>query len=269
MAGRDAAALPLHLAPRMGTEHAGQRLLRAVRSGVAKMVDRSRGRSSGGGLFTTVSLGVLVLAVVLVGVAAALLANTLIVAQSISGKAATIASTGRGINTATDSIVQLQRTNQSAASILESAKPLQGLLTTIVNTAGEINNQAGSINGSAGSINGSATGINGSAGSIIGSATAINTNAGNILGSATRIDPLARDINTEAASILGTARLVDRDAKDINDALDRTISIARDIKRDSSDILDEARDARQTSSCIAEKLLAGPPASSGDCRKGA
>jgi len=223
-----------------------------------------------------VSLVVLVVAVLGVGVAAALLSRTLVVAQNISAKAATIATTGRGINTATDSIIQLNRTNEAASSILESARPLEATLTTIVNSAGEINNLAGSINGSAGSINGSATGINNSAGTINASATTINANAGKILGTATTINGVANGINGKAAEILDVAQRIDVDAKNINTELDETIGIAKDIKGDTGAILREALEARQTSSCIAEKLnlviLPAPigpgNAGSGDCRDG-
>lgn len=241
---------------------------------MVELANGARGRS--GGLFTAVSLVVLVVAVLGVGVAAALLARTLAVAQNISDKAATIATTGRGINTATDSIIQLNRTNEAASSILESAKPLEGSLTTIVNSAGEINTLAGSINGSAGSINGSAGGINNSAGTINTSAIAINDNAGKILGNATTINGVATGINGKAAEILDVAQRIDVDAKNINTELDETIGIAKDIKGDTAAILREAIEARQTSACIAEKLnlvflgslLNADNPSSGDCRDG-
>ncbi|MGH3613579.1 MAG: hypothetical protein ACRDRK_13490 [Pseudonocardia sp.] len=210
-----------------------------------------------------------------VGVAAALLARTLVVAQNISDKAATIATTGRGINTATDSIIQLNRTNEAASSILESARPLEASLTTIVGTAGEINTLAGSINGSAGSINGSAGGINNSAGTINTSAIAINDNAVKILGSATTINGVASGINGKAAEILDVAQRIDVDAKNINTELDETIGIAKDIKGDTAAILREAIEARETSSCIAEKLnflvlplLSTGNRGSGDCPSG-
>jgi methyl-accepting chemotaxis protein len=225
------------------------------------MADSARGRS----LFSLVSVIVLVIAVLGVGIAAVLLARTMMIAQSISTKAQTIATTGRGINTATDSIIQLKRTNEAAASILESAKPLQGALTEIVNHAGAINDLAGSVNKSAGSINDSAHGINGSAHAIDASATKINDAVGSILVSADAINGVAKDINHEAGEILDTAKEIDGDAESINNRLDTTLHIAGKIKGDTGAIVVEAVQARHLSSCIAEKVLAPPPLSSGHC----
>lgn len=219
------------------------------------MVDRSGGRTgSGGGLFTVVSTAVLILAVVAVGVAAVLLGRTLVVAHSISDKAAIIATTGRGINTSTDSVIQLSRTNTTAASILESAKPLEGVLTRIVNSAGEINTLAGGINGTAGAINGVATGIGNSAGAINTSAVTIGKNAGGILNSAGTINGVAKDIDGKAGDILDVAKKVNRDAKDINDSLDKTIDVAKDIRGDTGNIVIQGVRILVTSSCIAQKL---------------
>src|SRR5215207_9500377 len=82
--------------------------------------------------FTTASFIVLVLVVVVVGVASVLLAKTVQNAQSINDKAQNIATVGTGINEATDSVVQLTRTNKLAESILRSANPLERQLNGIV-----------------------------------------------------------------------------------------------------------------------------------------
>lgn len=230
----------------------------------------SQDRGSQGRLFWLVSVVVLVVVVLAVGVAAALLARTLAVAQNINEKAAVIATTGRGIDTATDSVIQLNRTNKTAGSILTSAQPLQGSLTTIVGFAGQINDLAGSINNTAGSINGTAGSINGTAGKINGSAGEINNSAKSVNASATAINAAAGRINTsvvsitrtaagingQAAAILDVAKRIDVDARNINTNLDETIGIADAVKGDTSDIVQEAVDARQTSACIAEKLFA-------------
>ena len=221
-------------------------------------------------MFNLISTLVLIVGVVVVGIAAVLLGRTLVLAHSLSAKAAIIATTGRGINTSTDSVIQLERTNQTAASILESAKPLGGALSSIVDTAGQINALAGSINGTAGAIDGVAKGINGSAGTILFSATTINGNAGGILNSANSINGVAKGINDKAADILEVAEKVNRDAKDINDALDKTIDVAKDIKKDTGNIGAQGVIAVSRTACIADKLYLVPGASPsvGGCNDG-
>ncbi len=223
----------------------------------------SRDRGSQGGLFWLVSVVILVVVVLAVGVAAALLAKTLTTAQSINKKAAVIATTGMGIDTATDSVIQLNRTNETAGSILTSAQPLQGSLTTIVDFAGQINSLAASINDSAGSINGTAGEINSTAGAVNNSARSINASvvsinedAGNINRSVVSITRTAAGINGEAAEILDVAQRIDLDARSINLNLDETIGIAEAVEGDTTNIVGEAVQARETSSCIAEKLFA-------------
>ena len=242
--------------------------------------------------FTLASVIVLVVVVVVVGIAALLLAKTVSEAQSINDKAQNIATTGKGINEATDSVVQLRRTNRLAESILRSATPLEGQVTGIANTARSIDRLAGSINGTAGqinetagaigstagnigesatsineaagSINESAGSINASAGTINATAGVINTRAGQISATATSINRSARAIDTVAATILRTARRVDTDVSLINQNLDVTLGIATAIKGDSGNILTQAIGAHDTAACIDAKLL-GPASGDGDC----
>jgi type II secretory pathway pseudopilin PulG len=95
---------------------------------------------------------ILIVGVLVIGIAAALLARTLAAAQSIDKKAQTIAVNTNKINVATDSVIELNRTNELASSILSSTKPLQGLLNTIDATARDIAGLAKSINTTAGTI---------------------------------------------------------------------------------------------------------------------
>ena len=92
--------------------------------------------------FTIASFIVLVLVVVVVGIASVLLAKTVSNAQSINDKAQNIAEVGTGINEATDSVVQLTRTNRLAESILRSATPLERHLNGIVGEARSIDGLA-------------------------------------------------------------------------------------------------------------------------------
>ena len=115
-----------------------------------------------------VNVIILVLVAASVTIAAGLLAETVNTARAIDKKAKSIRDTGIGINTATDSIAQLQKTNATATSILKTAQPLDGVLTKIVARAKSINGDATSIDSlastilsTAGTINTSATTING------------------------------------------------------------------------------------------------------------
>lgn len=250
--------------------------------------------------FTIASVITLVIVVVVVGIAAVLLARTVQEAQQINSKAQNIATNGRGINSSTDAVIQLRRTNKLATSILKSATPLQPQLGGIVNTARGIDALAGSINVSAGSINTTARSINTSAGQINQSAGAINAAAGDINqsagsinrsagrinrsatainASATAINASARSVNTSAGainltargidrtarSILRTGRRVDTDVRLINQNLDVTLRLATAIKGDSGNILIQARGANDTAACIDRKLF-GASGDDGDCQ---
>ncbi len=210
---------------------------------------------------TVVNVVVLVIVLGAALLSAYLLARTMDAAQSINVKADTIAETGRGINIATDSVVQLSRVNRSAVSINETAKPLDEQLARIVEEAERINALAVSINDVAGEINGTAGTINGTAGTINSTAGEINTSATSIRGS-------AGGINARAAEILDVARRIDDDVRLINENLDVTIGIANQIKFDSGNILGEAISAHDTAACIDQKLriLGLLGGTDGDCQ---
>ncbi|MGH3773830.1 MAG: hypothetical protein ACRDRW_20980 [Pseudonocardiaceae bacterium] len=198
---------------------------------------------------------ILVVGVLVIGIAAALLARTLAAAQSIDKKAQTISGNAGRIDVATNPVIDLNRTNELASSILQSAKPLQNLLNTTDATARDIDGVAKSINGTAGTINGTATTINGSA-------KDINTNAGTINGTAFAINSTAKGINSRVAAILDVAQRIDVDVANANDALSRTVLIAKNIKIDTGNIVNQAINAELTSRCIDAKVrlnLINPP----------
>ncbi len=237
------------------------------KEGVVELADRSSpARARGGGLFTTISAVVLVVAVVAVAIAAYLLARTMAAALSINQKADVIAQTGRGINTATDSVVQLNRTNELARSILVSAEPLEDTVGKINQSAKTIDGLAVSVNRTAGTINGTAGDINATAGRINATAGTINRIAGTINNSAVTINQIAHGINAQAAAILDVAVRIDNDVTTINQNLDQTVGIAQAIKVDTGHIVGQALEARQTSGCIADKVyILVIPDVSGDC----
>lgn len=186
------------------------------------------------------SLLVLVVVLGAVGVSAVLLGRTLSAARSINDKADRIALTGQGINTATDSVVQLTETNEIAGSILNTAEPLEGLLAQIVSLAQSVDGLAASINSTAGGINGTAK--------------TINSTAVGIGGTADTIGGTARGINSEVAGILDVARRIDGDVEQINADLDGTIGLAQAIKGDTGNVLSTARSIHQNAACIDAKV---------------
>ena len=163
-------------------------------------------------------------------VAVALLIRTTTLASEIDSKADNIAKTGRGINTATDAILQLAQTNELGTSILETSKPLVPTLDKIVNVAKSIDGLATSITGTAVDVNGTIKGIN---------------------ATASGIQSVARSINDGVAQI--------------NRNVDTTISLARAVKADTANIVGQAELAHKTGACIDSGLPSGS-AADGHCR---
>jgi methyl-accepting chemotaxis protein len=170
----------------------------------------------------------LLIVVAVVAAAVILLQRTAWHAEHINDKAGVIATTGGGINTATQAVLKLGRTNELAGSILETAKPLESKLDEIVRLAKSIDGLATTINGSAESINGTARGINGTAG-----------------------------------TILNTARNINDGVAQINANLDVTLRLANMIKADTNDILINARPADRNLDCIENGGLTGAGSVSG------
>jgi methyl-accepting chemotaxis protein len=193
-----------------------------------------------------------------------LLQRTTETANSIDAKAKRIAKTGQGINTATDSVIQLNRTNETAASILATAQPLQGQLDQIIKVAQSIDGHAGSILGTAKDINGTGAKVNGTAGTINKTAKDINSTAGAIHATALAIDATAgkingtaKDINSQAAAILDVAKRINNDVAAINQSIDTTLGIVEGVKGDTGNILVQAQTADHLAKCIDQRLGAG------------
>src|SRR4051812_32549456 len=164
----------------------------------------------------------LLIVVAVVAVAVVLLQRTAWHAEHINDKAGVIATTGGGINTATQAVLKLGRTNELAGSILETAKPLEGKLDEVIRLAKSVDGLATSINASALSINGTAKGINGT-----------------------------------ASTILNTARSINDGVAQINVNLDDTLRLANAIKTDTGNILTGAKLADSDLACVSSGLLTG------------
>ena len=168
----------------------------------------------------------LIIVIAVVAVAVILLQRTASLADRINDKAGNIARVGGGINSSTRAVLELNKTNELAGSILGTAQPLQGKLDSIVGLARDIDGLASSINTSASQINGT-----------------------------------ARGINNTASTILNTARSINAGVAQINTNLDTTIAIAQSIKADTGGILGEANRANHLADCInSGAVSATPPA---------
>jgi methyl-accepting chemotaxis protein len=164
----------------------------------------------------------LLIVVAVIAVAVILLQRTAWHAEHINDKAGVIAQSGSGINTATQAVLKLGRTNELASSILDTAKPLQGKLDQIIALAKSVDGLATSINNSASTINGTAHGINGT-----------------------------------ASTILATARSINDGVAQINTNLDTTLALANAIKTDTGNILTNAKAADRELDCITKGSLTG------------
>lgn len=193
---------------------------------------------------------VLVLVVVALVGTGFLLNNIASQAGSIEDHTDDIAELTAGINEDTTAILLLDRTNELAGAILESARPLDEKLATTVDRANSIDRTVVSINDAARSINETTTDINvtadsieASANNILGTARAINTTAGNI-----RVT--SGNINTIAAAILDVSERINVDIQRINLNLNGTIEIVERIRQDTQGLVGEGRFAHKEAACI-------------------
>jgi methyl-accepting chemotaxis protein len=179
-------------------------------------------------------LPVLIVVLVVVVIAVVMLTRTFQNARAINDKANRIATTGRGINSSTDAIIQLTATNNFGKSILNTAQPLQGQLDKVVGLAGSIDHSAISINNSGQAINGTAHAINSTGSAINGEAHGIN-------GALGAIQPIADSIKAGVAKI--------------NQNVDGTIGIARQIAADTGPINQAVGTTSKEAACIDQELL--------------
>lgn len=153
--------------------------------------------------------GAVVLVVVIAVVVAAviMLIRTNQLASNIHSKTGAIAESGRGINTATDAILQLKTTNELGKSILATSQPLTGQLAKVVDLAKSIDGLATSINNTAVTVNGTAKGINSTAGTILGTAQRINDGVATINRNVDTAIDLGRKIHSDTTNILTQANV--------------------------------------------------------------
>ncbi len=168
----------------------------------------------------TITIVVVLISVALISF---LLLRTMNVAVRINKKADRIDRNAVVINESGNAIPLLKETNRIADSILATAAPLEGKVSTITNLATSIDRSATNIDRTA--------------------ATIVNTALG---------------INAEAVDILATAQAIDADAKTIRGQLDTTVGLARAIKADSTPILASATSIHRNACGLALAITAHP-----------
>jgi methyl-accepting chemotaxis protein len=134
-------------------------------------------------------------------------------AESINKKALNISRTAAPINQATDAVLNLDRTNELAASILATAQPLDSKLAKSVDAL------AISINSSAADVDGTAKNINADAGGIVGTARSIDRGVMQINTNLDRTIELAGQVKGDSQNILTQAEIAHRLAACIDQGL--------------------------------------------------
>jgi methyl-accepting chemotaxis protein len=198
-----------------------------------------------------------------------LLARTMRATDRINAKAKTIARTGQGISSATDSVIQLSRTNELAASILGSTQPLAGDLGAMVEQAKALDALSGSLDASTGAINttlaqllATANGMNATAGDINTSTKKIAASSAELAGTTQEVatstgtlNATAKTINAHLADLLDTTRKLDGDVVEINKRVDIGLALDRAIRIDTGNLLAQVVFTQHYVACIDRKVL--------------
>ncbi len=198
-----------------------------------------------------------------------LMARTMRATDGINAKTKTIARTGQGINSATDSVIQLSRTNELAASILGSTQPLAGDLAAMVDHAKALDALSGSLDASTGTINSTvarllatANGMNATAGDINASTKRIATSSAEVAGTTQEVanstgtlNTTAKTINAHLADLLDTTKKLDFDVVEINKRVEIGLALDRAIRIDTGNLLSQVVLTQRYVACIDRKVL--------------
>ena len=199
----------------------------------------------------------------------ALLARTMRATDRINVKVKNIARTGQGINTATDSVIQLSRTNELAGSILGSTQPLAGDLAAMVEQAKALDALSGSLDANTGAINGTvaqllatANRMSATAGDINASTKKIATTSAEIAGTTGEVskttgtlNATAKGIHAHLAELLDTTRKLGFDVAEINKRVDFGIDLDRAIRIDTTNLLGQVLLTQRYVACIDRKVM--------------
>jgi methyl-accepting chemotaxis protein len=198
-----------------------------------------------------------------------LLARTMRATDRINAKAKNIARMGQGLNTATDSVIQLSRTNEFAASILASTQPLAGDLAAMVEQAKALDALSGSLDASTGAINGTVAQLLATANGMSASATDINATTKKIAASSAELagttrevatttgalNATAKGINAHLAGFLDATRKIGADVVEINKRVDIGLALDRAIRIDTGNLLAQVVLTQRYVACIDRKVF--------------
>lgn len=200
--------------------------------------------------------------------AGGLLARTMRATDRINVKVKNIARTGEGINTATDSVIQLNRTNELAGSILGSTQPLAGDLATMLEQAKALDALSGSLDANTGAINttvaqllATANGMSATAGDINTSTRKIAATSAEVAGTTNEVststgslNATAKGIHAHLAELLDTSRKLGYDVSEINKRVDFGLALDRAIRIDTTNLLGQVALTRRYVACIDRKV---------------
>ena len=200
---------------------------------------------------------------------AILLARTMRATDGINLKTKTIARTGQGINTATDSVIQLSRTNELAGSILGSTQPLAGDLASMLEQARALDALSGSLDTNTAAINGTvarllatANGMSATAGDINTSTKKIAATSAEVAGTTNDVSKSTGTLNTTAkgihahlAELLETTKKLGYDVSEINKRVDIGLALDRAIRIDTSNLRPQVALTQRSVACIDRKVM--------------
>jgi septal ring factor EnvC (AmiA/AmiB activator) len=172
-------------------------------------------------------------------------------ADAIQHRTHRIAASARGVNTYTDAILQLDKTNAAAASMLLSVLPTNEALDQIQARSKEINALLASIRDSSGSLDTSSGAIDKASASISDQLRALGVSGDQLRNS-------ARGINTDTAKILTELTAIAKGVSLINGDLSVTRAILAAILADTGDIDTATKRTAHLSACIDAGLNGGP-----------
>jgi uncharacterized protein YoxC len=183
-----------------------------------------------------------------------LLVQTLSFVESIRKKTVIIATTGRGINDATDSVLLLTRINKNVSSINGTVTPIEGQLRQVLDLATSIDGRVTSITGSVQTVGPQVETIAGQASGLDGQVKGIGGGVNSIGGTVGKLNPQVKVVDKEVADVLGLVKKIEIDVNTIVGKLNTTIGGVEGIKSDTGNIVTGVRTANRSTACIYRKL---------------